>query len=247
MSFSPHHAAPNVEQAVNNYVRGMNSSRYIPDTPEIFRRVAEENRVYIFNVGPWAHARELGSAGSARIPACPEGKDYSEPFVVPGVVQEPYPINEAECKMLQSDGMDFAMQVLGEGPHVPKSSSFRPYGVFVTRNAKPTREEIAEARQALQQKYVELVAEANEFFSKGARAEIVPEWHFVAARALRKTEAECAWLANTQAPAARDTCPGCGVIYNVGIVRHGCGWIFDHEKWNANQAPPAPQKGRSAN
>lgn len=236
MPFAANHAAPEVEAAVARHVRGMNASRYIPETPAMFREAAVAHRLYIFNVGPWSHRRECGSAGNFIIPACPEGKPYSDPVVIDGVVQEPYPINEAECKMLQSDGLAFAQQILGEGPFVPKSSSFAPFGVFISPANPPADELVTQARQKLNQKFVEICAEASDAWAQGnqaARETIRPEWHFVAARALKKSAAECPWLANTAVPAQRENCPGCGSIYNIGIIKCAtCGYILDRAKFD---------------
>lgn len=236
MPFAGNHAAPEIEAAVLQHQRAMNASRYIPTTPDLYKQVSEQNRVYIFNVGPWQHRRELGSAGTFVIPACKEGQDYSDAVIVNGVVEEPYPINEVECKTLMTEGHALAGQILGEGPFIPKSTSFRPYGVFISATPKPSKEELAAARGELQQKYVELVAAASDAHANGhkeAQEVIRPEWHFVAARALKKSEAECPWLGNTQAPAARTECAGCGTIYKIGIMKCGtCGMILDKAKYD---------------
>jgi len=238
MAIASHHAAPEVEREVAEHVRRMNNSRRTQPTPEIYRQASEQNKLYIFNVGPWSHKRELGSIGSVTIPACLEGQEYSEPIVIPGVAEEPYPINEQENKVLITEAPDLANQILGEGPFAAPRSSFVPFGCFVSATKAPTKKDLDLARQKLGQKYVEIIAEANEAWANGATAArdtIRPEWHFTAARILKKSEAECPWLGTAKAPAERKNCPGCGQVYDVGIVRHSCGWIFDHAKWKANQ------------
>jgi hypothetical protein len=103
---------------------------------------------------------------------------------------------------------------------------------------KPSAENLAKAHAHLQAKYMELIREADDAYARGPKAvqEIIsPDWHFVAARAMKKTEAECPWMKNTEVPAARDECPGCGEIYKVGILRHSCGWFFNREAWEKNQ------------
>jgi hypothetical protein len=238
MPFASHRPAPNVEQAINSEQAALNASRFIPRTPELYREIAEQNKVFIFNVGPWAHRRDLGSAGSFFVKACPEGKPYSEPVVILGVVEEPYPINEAECKVMTETGRNLALQVLGEGPFIPRSSSFSPYGVFLSSTPEPSEEALAEAHKKLNDKYRELVKEASDAYAKGpvfAEQVISPDYHFIAARKLKKSVAECPWLANTQEPEARISCPGCGDPVKAGVVVHKeCGWIFDREKWEAN-------------
>lgn len=240
--FATHRPAPDVERAIQADQRALNASRFIPRTPELYREIAEQNRVYIFNVGPWAHRRELGSAGSYLIRACPEDRPYSEPVTILGVVEEPYPINEAECKVMTTSGRDLALQVLGEGPFIAPSQSFAPFGVFLSPTPVPSEDALKEAHRRLNDKYRELVKEASDAYAKGpaiAETVISPDFHYVAARKLRKTAVECPWLAHTSEPEHREACPGCGEAYKVGIVRHACGWIFDRAKWEANQAAPA--------
>lgn len=230
--------------------QAMNNSRYVPEMPDIFREVSEKNRMYIFNVGPWAHVRELGSCGAYRIPACLDGKEHSEPVVIQGVEQEPYPIGPTEMAMIPKsgkagvergggEGLLLANQILGEGPMIPKSSSFRPFGVFVSPTEKPSKDLLVRAQVALQNKYLELVAEANAAYAKGpqaARETINSDWHFVAARALKKTAAECPWMRDTEMPAKREECPGCGEVYAVGIMRHKCGYILDKKRFDEAKA-----------
>ena len=211
-----------------------------------FAEISEQNRVYLFNVGPWEHVRELGSAGKFRIPPCPAGKEYSAPVVIDGIEEEPYPINETSCVMIPkagkpgqlsgpADGTLLAQQVLGEGPHVAPNSSFRPFGVGITKQWPPSKVDLDKARAALHTKKLELVRLANEAYARGPRAfdEIfMPDWHFWAAHQLKKSVAECPWLANTQEVAAREYCPSCGESYQVGIMRHSCGFILDKKRYD---------------
>jgi hypothetical protein len=236
MPFASQRAAPEIESQVAAHQRAMNSSRYIPETPDIYRQIAEANKVYIFNVGPWTHRRELGSAGTFVVRACPAGQEYSEPVVLKGVVEEPYPINEVECKIMPTEGMVLAMQVIGEGPFIPKSSSFVPFGVFISTDAKPSPKDLVIAKNTLQRKYLELIHEANTAFSNGPNAvneTIRPEWHFVAARALKRTEAECPWLKGTEVGPERQACPGCGTVYSTGVMKcRTCGFITDKKRYD---------------
>jgi hypothetical protein len=234
---------------VSNYQRAMTGSRYVPDLPDIFKEASEAARIFIFNVGPWPHVREMGSCGIQRIPACPDGKEYSEPIVIEGAEAEPYPINEIECAMKPKagkpgqlggagDGYLYAQQIIGEGPHVPRSSSFVPFGVFISRSNPPAKADLAKAKQVLEAKYLELVRYANEQWGKGPafQADILnrPEWYFVAARKLGKTEIDCPFLQNSVAPAERAACGNCGKVYEIGIAMcSGCGSILDEEKYIA--------------
>jgi hypothetical protein len=155
--------------------------------------------------------------------------------VVNGVVDEPYPINEVECKMIQTSGAALAGQIIGEGPFVPKSASFVPFGVFISPTPKPPRELLATANAALQQKHLEHVREANAAFMKdptNREGVIQSAWHVVSAHALKKSKAECPWLGESLTPAGRENCPGCGAVYNVGILKCACGFVLDKPRYD---------------
>ncbi len=231
---------------VSQQQRALNSSRYVPTLPRIFRKVSEENRVYIFNVGPWGHVRELGSAGSFLIPACPEGEKYSVPIVIEGVVGEPYPKDEASCVTLPScgdagqltgegEGMALAQQIVGQGPHVPPNADYTRFGVFISSTPVPSKAALTAAHEALQKQHLAHIREANNsFMSDPANkwGNIQPKWHTVSAHALKKTKAECPWLGESLAPAGRDNCPSCGDPYNVGIMKCRCGFILDKPRYD---------------
>lgn len=234
-------------EGVLAHSREVNGSRFVPTLPDFIKEVSDQHRVYIFNVGPWPHKRELGSAGTYLIPACLEGKEYSEPLILNGIEDEPYPINERTCTTLpkagkagqlsgSGEGSDLAQQIIGVGPHVAPNSSLIPFGVFASTNKVPTKAELVKAQAALNAKYLELVRLASEAHARGPNAvsEVIdPDWHFVAARKLLKTVAECPWLANSSAPAKRENCPSCGTVYDIGIMKcRDCGFILDKARYD---------------
>jgi hypothetical protein len=230
--------ATRIAMAENRRMNG--DSRYQPPILESVQRASDAARVFIFNVGPWPQERALGSAGRFFISAKPENAEYWGPLTIPGVQRELYPINEMEYKAIETEGWDFAMQIVGTGPFLSPFNSFVPYGVFASRTNPPKKEEVTEAKKALRARLLELVNEADVAFSKGPKATedtIRPESHFVAARLLGKTEIDCPWLKNAQVPAERDECPGCGTIYKIGIMKcRECGYILDKDKYDKNKA-----------
>lgn len=242
--------ANEVLAAASNEQRALNSSRFVPTMPGIVRRVSVENRVYIFNVGPWAHVRELGSTGTFRIPACPEGEEYSTPLAIDAICEEPYPKDEASCVTLppcgepgqltgQGSGLLLAKQIIGDGPFIAKRASFVPYGVFISPKPIPPKTLLAAANVELRKRHLAHIEEARRAFIKDPTNSwgiIQAEWHFVSADALKLSPAECPWRGQVVAAGGRANCPGCGDAYNVGILRHSCGWFFDKAKWEANQA-----------
>jgi hypothetical protein len=244
--------ADEARRSADAFARGMNASRYVPEMPEIFKKISEENRLYIYNVGPWVHTREMGSAGVARIPACRYSEagdpleEFGKPYTVEGVEQEPYPVGPTEMVMIPKcgkpgvmtgggEGILLAQQILGEGPMIPRSQSFRPFGVFISKTYRPSKEDLAEAKEALWKRLGEMIAEANSEYAnnKWLDEDTVQKWYLVAARILKKSPAECPWMADRQAPAARENCPGCGSVYEKGILkcRH-CGFVLDKPRYD---------------
>lgn len=232
--------------SASNEQRALNSSRYVPGMPEIVRKVSVENRVYVFNVGPWAHTRELGSAGNFHIPACPPDKEYSSPLCIDGLVSEPYPMNEVACTTLPScgepgqltgdgSGLALAKQIIGDGPFISKAKSFVPFGVFISPTPKPSRELLAAARAELEKRHLAHIREANAAFMRdptNREMVIQPAWHHVSAHALKKSKAECPWLGESLVPGGRENCPGCGAVFNVGILKCACGFILDKPRYD---------------
>lgn len=226
--------------------RALNSSRYIPVPDPLVQKTSEENRIYIFNVGPWSRRRELGSAGIYVIPACPAGREYSDPVIINGLESEPYPINETECAIIpksgrpgqlrgEGNGMLLAQQVLGEGPMLPPSASFRPFGIFLSKTPIPSKQDLDNARAALQKKRVDLVREANDAWAKDRdKWGTITDLHRTAARDLGKTAVECPWFGETIIPQERKTCPSCGTPYEVGIAEcPKCGDVLDADAYRA--------------
>ena len=237
-------SARDAMNAADSFQRTMNNARRTPPVLPMVQKVSQQNECYIFNVGPWMQQKPMGSLPDFIIEAKPKDAAYAGPYTVPGIVFEPYPIQPDENKLLQYDGWDVAQQIVG-APGTPFSdprNSLVPSGVFASRNNPPTEEELEVARQALRKKLTDLVKEADDAYSLGPKAfgeNISPDLHFTAARILGKTEAECQWLKNTAPAQARAECPGCGGHYKVGVMIHGgadgCGYIFDHAAWTANQ------------
>lgn len=210
-------------------------NKLMPKIPDLIKRVSEEHKLYIFNVGPWPHTRGLGSLGSRYIPACEEGQEYSRPLIVPGIVTEEYPPTE---KLLQDDGQWIAEQILGEGRHLDPSQSFRRYGVFISHTEKPSKADLQAAREQLEGHYRDLVAKADAAYAQGPKAteETISADHYLAARKLNLGPAQCGWIKNATNAASRANCEGCGATYEVGVILcRSCGFILDPVKYAKNK------------
>lgn len=225
-------------------------NRYVPEIPDIVAQLAYDTRIFIYNVGPWELRRELGSPGAAIIRACPEGREYSEPFIVLGVEQEPYPFTETECSMIpkagkllqkggSADGILLAHQILGEGPHLPSGLSFRPFGVFISRTEVPSKEDLSKARAALRERLQLLVKEANDSWADGRdKKEVIQkDWHQRAAEMLKKGVAECPWMGDRQTGVERIDCPFCMVAIPATVAKcPNCKEVVNQDLYKAAQA-----------
>src|SRR5271154_716818 len=94
------------------------ADRYVPEQADTIKKLAWDTRIFIFNVGPWELRREMGSSGTALIRACPEGNAYSEPYIVLGVEEEPYPIDETQCAMIPKSGVPGQKGGAADGIHL---------------------------------------------------------------------------------------------------------------------------------
>jgi hypothetical protein len=231
-------------------IRNGYADRYVPATPEAVQKLAWDTRLFIFNVGPWTLRREMGSSGTALIPACPEGAEYSKPYIVLGVEQEPYPVDETQCAMIPksgppgqkggaADGIYLAQQILGEGAHLARSASFRPFGVFISKTEIPSKEDLRAARAALHERLQYLVKEANDSWAqdRDKMQVIQKDWHQRAAELLKKGTAECPWMGDRTVGAERIDCPFCAVAIPSTVAKcPNCKEVVNQELYKQAQA-----------
>lgn len=220
--------AAKTEQMKNNSGR----RRAMPSPLQ--RRISEENKLFIFNVGPFRIPRLMGSPGVYTIPACPEGHAYSpEPLVIPGLVFEEVIANEHSMKLQSDDGDYFADQVLGIGVGMRPNESPIHLGAFVSKTDPPKKEEVAQATELFRAHCQREVNRVNEAYAIGPEKlrEVKTPEHVMMARILGLTETDAPWLKGTSAPADRLNCGGCGKPYVVGIERCECGRVLDRAKY----------------
>ncbi|HEX7766792.1 MAG TPA: hypothetical protein VF443_08765, partial [Nitrospira sp.] len=79
-------SAQEAQRMAGDFIRGMNKSRKIPTVPKSIQRIADEETVHVFNVGPWPHEVPMGSLGIFFIPACEKGQPFSSMKPIPGIV-----------------------------------------------------------------------------------------------------------------------------------------------------------------
>lgn len=143
-----------------------NSQRMnLPEEPEPITKLSEDQRVFIYNAGPWRYEQLMGSYGTYTIPGLDETLVMSPelavagPLVIDGLPKEyypteglPRPIYHQPRKNMgretKKPGYDFAMEVIGVGMMVGQSNDLRHQGVFVSEQRQPSRPEKSGGKEA---------------------------------------------------------------------------------------------------
>lgn len=193
---------------------------YSPNTP----LPVADYQVYIFNIGGVRHEVPKGSVGMFIVPACEDGKVYSDPLVIPGYVHDSYFI-EQEMKTHTVTGEFMAQDIVH--PQIGASWSFGQnlddFGVFWTKNNPPNDQELSTARAKMEKTYRKLLQIATVAETTNRLDDITPLMRLAASyfgedrawNRIYKKETEC---------------PGCGLSAKPGIIRHPCGFIFDADR-----------------
>lgn len=202
-----------------------------------------EYYVYIYNVStmeqrvarPWAHPELI-------IPACEPDQPYSQPAVLPDIVQDRIDrigswdigIRGVDGKFLAQDalhpdlmGGDWkSYRRIGSANAANLGTDLYALGCWWSLNNPPTEEEVDTARERLADTYRREIQAANALQMQGKAEEITPMMH----RAADFFDLQLSWHTEL---AAKQVCPGCGEKVAVGMVRHmpkdKCGYVFD---WN---------------
>jgi hypothetical protein len=220
-------------------------------------RIIEESKkekVHIFNVGPWAQTVNTGSTGTFTIPACPNGDEYVEMLVMNAVTgrwespisktMEEFVIkSEDEMTALYDNGADedgklgFASRMIGIGK--PRHRSLVRFGIFVSENEVPTREELRNAHLALEEECRQIVKWAGDIYATDrklfARA-VRPEVHFLAAKILgRDNPQDSPWMLDAN-PVGRTKCKMCGRLCDPDVATCEAGHVVNMELYLELQA-----------
>jgi hypothetical protein len=225
-----------------------------PNMPRAIKAMSEERAVYIFSVNPSVFLLDGASYGTFTAHGCPEGREYSDPLVIPGVPWEPYKVdgNKMEAQFHGDDqmddpGMDFALQLLGIGKMRAPAASLKRFGLFVSRMNPPAMSDVAAARAALVANDNADIEEANEAYSRGEFSKIKQDYHFEAAKRLGKTAAQCPWLTGTivTAPVDKDVCKWCGFKQDAGFPKcQNCKEVINQALFDSMTAEPKRGPGR---
>lgn len=222
--------------------QAVGKSRILPLRLKVIEDLKRE-KVHIFNVGPWAQMVNTGSTGTFTIPGCPEDQDYVEMMVMnpmTGQMEPPISIimeefvvkSEDEMSSLTEDGWTFAQSMLGIGRGQHPSRKLTRFGIFASRNAVPTQEELAAAHREIEEECLQIVKWAGDtyaidraLFSRAVR----PEVHFVAAKILgRDNPQDSPWMLDAK-PTGRIKCKMCGRLCDADVATCEAGHIVNRQ------------------
>ena len=199
--------------------------KIVEQVPQMIAKLAKEKTVYIFNVGPTSHQRQLGSLGTFTVQACPEGEEVSVPLKIEGVILERIAIDMDKMANRYEDGMDVANDVMFIGRGYTPDLDRRRWGLFISESPNASKAQIKEAKSELLKTYGKLVSDADNLERNNKRDQI-GEIHRVAARALGVTKA---WMPET--PREASNCPACQKMIDIESVKcPHCSAILDWER-----------------
>lgn len=207
----------------------------------------EQNKTFIFNVGPWQWSRPQGSLGVFFIPACTEGEEVSGclhyqgrpglPSIIPESIVDAVDGRSVSYKWdLTTEGAKLALDLIGKGAFRDSSDDLTQYGVFIAAGPVPTETEIEAAQAKLDEYYGKLVRYADqanevnggmETGENGKSFSGITLDHVKAARALGLDRP---WARKN---AKMVPCEACGQPVAPTAVRchhDGCGAILDETK-----------------
>lgn len=231
----------------NPLVPELNRQTNVPPMPPAMAAAMEQNKVYIFNVGPKQWSRPMGSLGSFIIPACELGERYSKALMYRGSEGLPSIIPETVVKTVEgttiemawnfdTEGKKLAMDIVGFGAFHAEDEDLRPYGVFIAGGPVPTELEIDEANARLNDRYDKLVRAADQMFQVNGGMQTGDNG--VSYPGITQDHVEAVKALGLDRPWARinkrmESCPACARPIPVGAIRctHAeCGAVLDEEK-----------------
>lgn len=179
------------------------NGKVVPVLPPMLKKLCTEPHFYVFNVGPWQWERQLGGRGSRTVQTCPDGKPYSEPLSLPILDNETVAADMNKMENRQEDGQLVVDAFLMRGYGFRPEMSLENWGVAVIDHWPPTAEDLKAPRRKLNQKFDELIAEADKHHEQ-RKFEDISEFHRLACRqrGLQKP-----WLNENPDLVA---CPACG-------------------------------------
>ena len=106
----------------------------MPPQPDEIAAWSEANLIYIYNVSPEKFVIEHPLVGKITINACPEGKPYSEPTIIKGMIPYGVRVEMQSGELRHESGRQFAVDALGLGAFKNQANSLVRRGVFIAAN-----------------------------------------------------------------------------------------------------------------
>lgn len=214
------------------HIQSMNQRTRRP-LPEFVSKTVKP--VYIYNIYNRKHlVHGMPGRGTYLIPACPEGKPYSEPCVIPGIVADEFDLADGQGNMATNplEGLKVARDIVGITSAQPELGVMDPnrenWGVFIAEGEKPTDKELERAKKKLVA-FMTIILNEGDKAARDTRAGVkenpIVQIHYDAAVYLKQKRD---WNAT---PEQRQDCPGCGenIKPNIAKCPH-CGAILDKIK-----------------
>lgn len=203
---------------VNEYVSReatRRNGKIVPVLPGMLRKMCTDPHYYIFNVGPWQWDRQLGGRGSRTVQACPEGKKYGEPLMLPILDNETVASDMNKMENRQEDGKLVVDAVMMIGFGFRPEHSLENWGVMAIDHWPPTQIEVDQATKRLNMKFDELISEADKAHDNREFKDIT-EFHRLAARRRKQQKP---WL--NENPDLQN-CPACGsqIMPAIAVCPH---------------------------
>jgi hypothetical protein len=207
--------------------------RRIPDPLGVIEEATRRHTYHIFNVGPWPQQINTGSTGWVKVPGCPKDKEYVEATApIMGIVSELTIKDEYEYNRLMSDGWKFAQECVGIGRNRNPKRALTHYGLFASKNAVPTKEELFQAKTMLHATCSDIIREARDLYSMDRKAFSVVvkrNRHFAAAEVLNLNDEP--WMVE-QTPSQRIKCQYCGSMNDeIAVKCQKCSEVINVERY----------------
>lgn len=219
------------------------NSKIVEKIPTMIRKLSAENKIYIFNVGPQPHSRNLGSLGNFYVPPCGVGEEVSEPLVIDGMVLERITNDMNKMDNRYEEGIDVARDVMFIGRGYTPDLNRENWGLFIHDGPVAPQAKIAAGKKRLHKSYSDLIAQADNLERQNKRDEISNNPIYALAAA--ELGVKRPWCEESK---AMDSCAACGGTINTGVkVCIHCKAPTDAvllEKWMQKQYNPGP--GRPA-
>lgn len=188
------------------------NGKLVPALPPVLQDMCSKPHFYVFNLGPWEWQRQMGGRGWRIIPKCEEGMAYSEPLMLPFIDNETVASDMNKMENRQEDGKLVVEAVMMEGYGFRPEQSLRNWGVGVIDHWPPTAADLKEPQKKLNQKYDQLIAEADAHYANH-KPDDIHDMHRMACRARKQSRQ---WL---NAGTDQESCPACGETVKANIAR----------------------------